>query len=80
MIDASTIGFLKELSQNNNREWFNSHKKDYETARDNVFDFTTQLVSGISKFDPTVPADLNPKDCVMRIYRDIRFSKDKTPL
>ena len=80
MIELSTIKFLKNLSLNNNREWFISNKGNYESARDNVLDFTSVLISGISRFDPTVPADLNPKTCVMRIYRDIRFSKDKTPM
>lgn len=79
MIEASTLNFLKKLSENNNREWFNTHKPEYEAARENVLQFTGELIVGISKIDPTVPADLNPKDCVMRIYRDIRFSKDKTP-
>lgn len=79
MIKVSTLTFLDELSGNNNREWFNTNKKRYEAARENVLDFTAVLIAGISKFDKTIPSDLNPKDCVMRIYRDIRFSNDKTP-
>ena len=79
MIEASTLNFLKSLSENNNREWFNANKTDYELARENVLQFTSKLISGLAKFDSTIPLDLNPKDCVMRIYRDIRFSKDKTP-
>ena len=79
MIDASTLNFLKDLSEHNERDWFNSNKKHYETARENVLEFTAKLISGIASFDTTVPTDLNPKDCVMRIYRDIRFSNDKTP-
>ncbi len=80
MIETSTLTFLKQLSENNNREWFNLHKKEYELARDNVFEFTAKLITGLATFDKTIPTDLNPKNCVMRIYRDIRFSKDKTPL
>lgn len=79
MIDKSTLSFLKGLSDNNSREWFNSHKAEYENARENALDFTAKLISKLSAFDNTIPADLNPKDCVMRIYRDIRFSNDKTP-
>lgn len=79
MIEASTLNFLKSLSENNNREWFNANKADYEAARENILQFTSTLIVGLSEFDPTIPVDLNPKDCVMRIYRDIRFSKDKTP-
>src|SRR5687768_15678218 len=79
MIEASTLEFLSKLAENNNREWFNSYKSDYEKSRENVLDFTAKVITGLSKFDNTIPVDLNPKDCVMRIYRDIRFSKDKTP-
>lgn len=80
MIDDSTLNFLKELSLNNNREWFNAHKGDYKTARENIYAFTAEIITGLSRFDKTIPEDLQPKNCVMRIYRDIRFSKDKTPL
>lgn len=79
MIESSTLNFLKQLSENNNRDWFSVNKKDYEAARENVLEFTAKLITGIAEFDKTVPADLNPKDCVMQIYRDIRFSNDKTP-
>ena len=79
MIESSTLNFLQKLSENNNREWFNANKGAYESSRENVLQFTSELIAGIAKIDSTVPADLNPKDCVMRIYRDIRFSKDKTP-
>ncbi|HEX8376560.1 MAG TPA: DUF2461 domain-containing protein [Pedobacter sp.] len=79
MIEVYTLEFLSELAANNNREWFNSHKGDYEKSRENILDFTSHVITGLSKFDNTIPPDLNPKDCVMRIYRDIRFSNDKTP-
>ncbi|MBC8053342.1 MAG: DUF2461 domain-containing protein [Sphingobacteriaceae bacterium] len=79
MIEAPTLKFLKGLSQNNNREWFGIHKKDYEASRENVLEFTSKIIADLAAFDDTIPTDLNPKDCVMRIYRDIRFSNDKTP-
>lgn len=79
MISTQTFAFLKSVSENNNREWFQEHKSEYEEARENVLFFTKKVIKGLSAFDPTIPADLNPKDCVMRIYRDIRFSKDKAP-
>ncbi|WP_374166566.1 DUF2461 domain-containing protein [Arcticibacter sp. MXS-1] len=79
MLDPSTFSFLAALAANNNREWFLVHKPEYESARENVMAFTAELIKGISAFDPTVPDDLDPRDCVMRIYRDIRFSHDKTP-
>ncbi len=80
MIASSTFSFLNAVAENNNREWFQVHKGGYETAKENVLAFTGEIIRGLSKFDPTIPSDLNPKECVMRIYRDIRFSKDKSPL
>jgi uncharacterized protein (TIGR02453 family) len=79
MIESSTLTFLSKLAENNNREWFNLNKSDYEKSRENVLDVTSEIITGLSKFDNTIPAGLNAKDCVMRIYRDIRFSNDKTP-
>ncbi|HEY0055911.1 MAG TPA: DUF2461 domain-containing protein [Pedobacter sp.] len=79
MIEVSTLNFLSGLAGNNNREWFAAHKSDYEKGRENVLDFTSEIIAGLSKIDNTIPVDLNPKDCIMRIYRDIRFSNDKTP-
>ncbi len=77
-ISKDTLAFLTDLSQNNNREWFNQHKDRYKTALANVEDFLTIVIRGIAQFDPSV-ADVEAKKCVFRIYRDIRFSKDKTP-
>lgn len=79
MISSSTFKFLSELAISNNRDWFLLNKSSYENARLNILDFTEQVLSGISKFDPEIPSSMLPKDCVNRIYRDIRFSKDKTP-
>ncbi len=79
MIEAETFDFLKNLAENNNRDWFTEHKTTYEHARENVIDFAQQLLQLLAKTDPQVNADIDPKKCVMRIYRDIRFSKDKTP-
>jgi len=79
MIQQHTFTFLKELVQNNNREWFQANKERYEMARANAIDFTTQLLKLLHKTDPGIDDSLDPKKCVMRIYRDIRFSKNKTP-
>ena len=67
--------FLKDLSANNNREWFNEHKAEYELAR---ADFLAIVIARISLFDETIRG-IQPKDCTYRIYRDTRFSADKTP-
>ncbi|RYY08180.1 MAG: DUF2461 domain-containing protein [Sphingobacteriaceae bacterium] len=79
MIKAETLAFLKDLVENNNRDWFLGHKSTYEQARENVIDFANELLQSLSKIDPQVNTDTDPKKCVMRIYRDVRFSKDKTP-
>ena len=79
MIQAQTLGFLKELVDNNNREWFQVNKERYDKARENLINLTTDLIAKIHQVDPGVSADLDPKKSVMRIYRDIRFSKNKTP-
>lgn len=72
------INFLKNLYVNNNREWFLEHKAEYKEIEKNVNTLTENLIEGIGSFDPTV-GSLAVKNCTYRIYRDIRFSSDKTP-
>jgi uncharacterized protein (TIGR02453 family) len=79
MIQPHTFDFLKELVDNNNREWFQANKERYEEARENVILFTAELLKLMQKIDPSIDTNLEAKKCVMRIYRDIRFSKNKTP-
>jgi uncharacterized protein (TIGR02453 family) len=79
MIQRHTFDFLKELVENNNREWFQANKERYEAARDNVIEFTGEWIKLMHKIDPNIDDALDAKKCVMRIYRDIRFRKDKTP-
>ena len=78
MLAKETVDFLKKLEKNNNREWFTVNKKLFENANNNVIALTDDLIERIAKFDPEV-AGLDPKTCVFRIYRDVRFSKDKSP-
>jgi uncharacterized protein (TIGR02453 family) len=79
MIQRHTFDFLKELVENNNREWFQANKERYEAARDNVIEFAGEWIKLMHKIDPNIDDKLDAKKCVMRIYRDIRFSKNKTP-
>ncbi len=79
MINQKTLDFLSKLIENNNREWFLANKDSYDAAREDVVAFVAELIKHLSKLDPTVNAETDAKKCVMRIYRDIRFSKDKTP-
>lgn len=70
--------FLKDLAANNNREWFNEHRDEYETARTEFESFLSVVIARISLFDKSIRG-IQPKDCTYRIYRDTRFSSDKTP-
>ncbi len=72
------IQFLEELSQNNNREWFQKNKKRYDESREKVLFLTEVLINELRKIDDEIPA-LEPKDCMFRIFRDVRFSNDKSP-
>ena len=70
--------FLKKLEANNNREWFKAHHSDYEKAIEEFEQLMTILIARVSFFEPGV-SNFEPKDCMYRIYRDLRFTKDKTP-
>lgn len=72
------IYFLKQLKRNNNREWFEKHKEEYErNAKSPMLSFIAALQPHFARFAHEF--DLNPKRSIFRIYRDIRFSSDKTP-
>jgi uncharacterized protein (TIGR02453 family) len=77
IIQNSTIDFLKKLSKNNNREWFNKNKSVHAAAHENVLAFVDALLSEMRRHDNIETR--NAKDSLFRIYRDIRFSKDKSP-
>ena len=74
----SSVTLTDVWSINNNREWFNENKKQYEKARKEVEKFVDHLIPNLLKIDPSV-GPLSSKETMFRIYRDIRFSKDKTP-
>jgi uncharacterized protein (TIGR02453 family) len=78
MITNKTFKFLKELRTNNNRDWFNANKLGFEEVKSEFEAFIADLIPRIAAFDPPI-ARLEPKKCIFRIYRDTRFSKDKTP-
>lgn len=79
MIKTATFSFLEDLAANNDREWFQQNKLRHDEARNNVLEFVSEIIPALSKTDITIPTDLDPKGCVMRIYRDVRFSKNKAP-
>ena len=72
------LEFLKDLTANNNREWFAANKNRYLRVKDEVETLTQSLLNRISEFDESATR-LTPSDCLYRIYRDTRFSADKTP-
>ncbi len=78
MIQPSTLKFLKDLKKNNNKAWFDSHRKEYDNAKQDFGDFIQSVIDRHGKFDASI-ASLKAKDCMFRINRDIRFSKDKSP-
>jgi uncharacterized protein (TIGR02453 family) len=78
MIQATTLQFLKAIKKNNNREWFENNRPKYENAKQDYLQFVTEVLNGIKKSDPSLQF-LEPKQCVFRIHRDARFSKNKDP-
>lgn len=77
-IELKTIEFLSALSKHNNRIWFQKNRLWYEEARNNVLEATRYLIGEIAKFDPSIMG-VEEKDCMFRIFRDARFSKNKQP-
>ena len=73
-----TLDFLAELAYNNNKEWFDANRARYQACRDRFVAFSTEYIRRLSEIDPTLRG-LQPKDCIWRINRDIRFSADKRP-
>ncbi len=78
MIKKSTFDFLKQLAENNYREWFHEHRPEYEAAKQNILDIATELITEINKFDKSIGFP-DPRKCMFRIARDTRFAKDKSP-
>lgn len=72
------LDFLRLLSQNNNREWFNEHKALYTQSRKSHILLVEKLILLLGNFDAEI-RHLNPQECIFRIYRDLRFSRDKSP-
>jgi uncharacterized protein (TIGR02453 family) len=77
-VKKSTLDFLRRLKKHNNRPWFEKNRSAYEAAKENVEAFTASLIDVLSASDRDLKG-LAPKDCLFRIYRDVRFSKNKAP-
>ncbi|MFD1000146.1 DUF2461 domain-containing protein [Ohtaekwangia kribbensis] len=72
------LKFLKDLAKNNDREWFEKNKPKYLEAKESFDEVVANLLGEMIKFDDSL-GGLDPKKLVFRIYRDVRFSKDKRP-
>lgn len=78
MIEKNTITFLKKLSENNNKPWFDANRKDYEQAKANFTTVVQSIINQLAVYDPSI-GHIEAKSAIYRINRDIRFSNDKTP-
>jgi uncharacterized protein (TIGR02453 family) len=78
MLQSNTSKFISSLSKHNNKPWFDEHREDYLAAKEDFENFIALLLKDLAKIEPAF-AEQQPKDCIYRIYRDVRFSKDKTP-
>jgi uncharacterized protein (TIGR02453 family) len=78
MMQSSTVKFLKDLSRNNNRDWFEKNRHRYDAAKKDFETLVEQVIGTLAASDKRLTG-LQPKDCIFRIYRDVRFSKDKRP-
>jgi uncharacterized protein (TIGR02453 family) len=78
MLHPHTFSFLSELTSNNNKEWFDDNRKQYEDIRAQLMVTMQEFINSLSLLDSRI-GNLAPKNCVFRINRDIRFSKNKNP-
>lgn len=74
----NTIKFLRNLKKHNDREWFNAHKDEYLKVKQTTDELTQRLIDTLAEIVPEA-SGLRVSDCTYRIYRDTRFSTDKTP-
>jgi uncharacterized protein (TIGR02453 family) len=72
------LNFLSELKGNNNKEWFDQNRDRYQECRKKLLFLTEMIIHEVGKFDHEIGVQ-DPKNCVFRIFRDVRFSNDKTP-
>ena len=78
MLQSHTLKFLKDLKKNNNKLWFDAHRKQYAEAKNDFENFIQSVLDKHSRNDSDLK-ELTAKKCLFRINRDVRFSKDKSP-
>ena len=80
MLDPATLTFLAQLKQNNTTSWFAAHRSAYDTARGDFQQLVNQVLHDLATADQAIAqAALDPRKCLFRINRDVRFSADKSP-
>ncbi|SDC52089.1 DUF2461 domain-containing protein [Pedobacter soli] len=79
MLKKETLNFIKDVAENNNREWFAANKDVYEAAKEDALALAAAIIPELAKIDPILSAEADPKKTLLRIYRDVRFSKNKDP-
>ena len=78
MLEPQTLKFLTQLKKNNNKPWFDAHRAQYEAARIDFSNFIQLVIDALQKTDTTITG-MTSKECMFRINRDVRFSKNKQP-
>jgi len=80
MAKTTTLDFLTQLRANNSKDWFDQHRKQYDTAKADVITLMTDVLAGLERMDPAIASSqLAVKSCLFRINRDVRFSANKSP-
>lgn len=74
---ADSVGFFRELEANNNKQWFEANRSRYNELHASFTDLILSLNDAMLSIDPDL--EVNPRKCISRIYRDMRFSRDRTP-
>ena len=78
MLIKNLLQFLSDLKENNYKEWFHENKPTYQKVKNEFIQFIAHTIADVAQFDKSIKS-LEPKHCIFRINRDIRFSKDKSP-
>lgn len=78
MLQSSTLKFLKDLKKNNTKEWFEKNRKSYEAAKEDFASLINTVITQFGKKEEGI-SSLTAKECLFRINRDVRFSKNKAP-
>lgn len=78
MITKTILRFLSSIKKNNNKAWLDANRPLYETSKEEFIGAVAEILKGISAFDNAF-INLTPKECMFRLNRDVRFSKEKHP-